>query len=57
MRLGWKPRKDLELSLIGQNLNDGACQAIEGLALAAEVTGTVLTCMPRTLNVQARLDF
>jgi iron complex outermembrane receptor protein len=57
MRLGWKPRKDLELSLMGQNLNDGACQSIAGLPLAAEVTGTVLTCMPRAVNLQARLDF
>lgn len=45
LRLAWKPRKDLELSLVGQNLNDGACDAYSGLTIALDYSKTVPTCM------------
>ena len=57
LRLGWKPRKNVELALIGQNLTDGECAALDGLALAYEISGSVVTCIPRVFGIQARLDF
>ena len=57
LRLAWKPRKDLELSLVGQNLNEGACDAYSGIAYPTDFSGTVPTCMPRTVYGQARWEF
>jgi len=57
LRLAWKLRKDLELSLVGQNLNDGACDAYSGLISAFDYSRTVPTCMPRAAYGQVRWDF
>ena len=57
LRLAWKPHKDLELSLVGQNLNDGACDAYSGLAAALDYWRTVSTCIPRSAYGQVRWDF
>lgn len=58
VRLGWKPRKDLELSLTGQNINNGACHALTGIPMASDVTtGTVASCLPRLVTLQALFAF
>lgn len=57
LRLAWKPRKDIELSLVGQNLNDGVCDAYSGIAYPTDYFGNVPTCLPRTVYGQARWDF
>lgn len=57
LRLAWKPRKDWEWSLVGQNLNDGACDAYSGLVVALDYSRTVPTCMPRSVYGQVRWDF
>jgi iron complex outermembrane receptor protein len=57
LRLGWKPRRNLELALIGQNLSNGECAALDGVALAFENNGSIISCMPRVVGVQARTDF
>lgn len=56
LRLAWKPGKDLELSLIGQNLNDGACDAYSGIAYPTDYFGNIPTCMARTVYGQVRWD-
>ncbi|CAK0782223.1 hypothetical protein CCP4SC76_8220001 [Gammaproteobacteria bacterium] len=57
LRLAWRPRKDLELSLTGQNLNDGACEAYSGLENVHSTENLIPTCQPRSLIGQFRLDF
>jgi len=57
LRLAWKPHKALELSLVGQNLNDEACAAYSGITDPLDYFGTVPTCMPLTVYGQARWDF
>lgn len=57
LRLAWKPHKDLELSLVGQNLNDDACDAYSGIANPTDYFGSVPTCMPRSVYGQARWEF
>lgn len=57
MRIAWRPQKNLELALIGQNLNDGACDAYTGIAAAEAMPKMLPTCMPRSLTAQMRLDF
>lgn len=57
MRIAWRPQKDLELALIGQNLNDGACDAYSGIPAAEALPKMLPTCMPRSLTAQLRLDF
>jgi iron complex outermembrane receptor protein len=57
LRLAWRPKKTLELSLTGQNLNKGTCDAYAGLAMVASETDAIPTCMPRTLLGQLRVDF
>jgi hypothetical protein len=57
LTISWRPQKDMELSLIGQNLNDGACDAYTGI-IAAEVLPRMLpTCAQRSLGAQMRLTF
>jgi iron complex outermembrane recepter protein len=53
----WRPRQNLELSLIGQNLNDGACGAYANVAGADIFPGLLPTCMPRSLSAQLRVNF
>jgi iron complex outermembrane receptor protein len=57
LRLAWKPSKAMELSLTGQNLNNGACDALAGLPLAATSSDLIPTCQPRSLVGQVRIDF
>ena len=57
LRLAWRPRKALELSLTGQNLNKGTCDAFAGLTLVASNTDAIPTCQPRSLVGQLRIDF
>lgn len=57
LRLAWKPSKALELTLTGQNLNNGACDALAGLPLAATSSDLLATCQPRSLTGQVRIDF
>lgn len=57
LRLAWRPIKTLELSLSGQNLNGGACDAYDGLALVASNTDAIPTCKPRSVVGQLRFDF
>lgn len=57
MRIAWRPQKNLELALIGQNLNDGACDAYTGIVAAEAMPKMLPTCMPRSLTAQLRLDF
>ena len=57
LRLAWRPKKALELSLTGQNLNKGTCDAFAGLTLVASNTDAIPTCQPRSLVGQLRIDF
>ncbi|EKD99101.1 MAG: hypothetical protein ACD_23C00129G0003 [uncultured bacterium] len=57
LRLAWRPSKTIELALIGQNLNDGACDAYAGLTSVETMPKMLPTCAPRSLAAQARLDF
>jgi iron complex outermembrane receptor protein len=57
VRLAWRPQKNLELALLGQNLNDGACDAYSGIVAAEALPKMLPTCMPRSLTAQMRLDF
>lgn len=57
LNISWRPQKNMEISLIGQNLNDGACDAYTGI-IGAEVLPRMLpTCAPRSLGVQMLLSF
>ncbi len=57
LRLGWTPSKGMAWSLVGQNLNQGSCDAYTGLALVASTADAIPTCQPRSLVAQLRLDF
>jgi iron complex outermembrane receptor protein len=57
LRLAWRPQKALELSLTGQNLNKGTCDAFAGLSIVASNADVIPTCQPRSLVGQLRLDF
>ncbi|MBU3898694.1 MAG: TonB-dependent receptor [Gammaproteobacteria bacterium] len=57
LRLGWTPRKNMAWSLVGQNLNQGSCDALSGSALVASNTGAIPSCQPRSLLAQLRLEF
>lgn len=56
-RIAWRPQKNVELALIGQNLNDGACDAYAGIIGAEAIPKMQPTCMARSLTGQIRLDF
>jgi iron complex outermembrane receptor protein len=57
LRVAWRPQKALELSLTGQNLNNGTCDALAGVLTASSNTGLIPTCQPRSLVGQVRIDF
>jgi iron complex outermembrane receptor protein len=57
LRVAWRPTRTLELSLAGQNLNNGACDALAGLPAAATNSDVIPTCQPRSLVGQVRIDF
>jgi len=57
LRMAWRPKKALELSLTGQNLNKGTCDAFAGLTLVASNSDVIPTCQPRSLVGQLRIDF
>ena len=57
LRLAWRLRTSLELALVGQNLNNGACDAYAGLAGVEALTKMLPTCMQRSVVGQVRLDF
>lgn len=57
LRLAWRPQKNVELALLGQNLNDGACDAYSGIVAAEALPKMLPTCLPRSLTGQIRLDF
>lgn len=56
-RIAWRPQKNVEFALIGQNLNDGACDSYAGIINAEALPKMLPTCMPRSLTAQIRLDF
>lgn len=57
LRLAWRPQKNVELALLGQNLNDGVCDAYAGIAGAEAFPKMLPSCAPRSLTGQIRLDF
>lgn len=57
LRMAWRPKKSLELSLTGQNLNAGACDAFVGLNMVASNADIIPSCQPRSLTGQLRMDF
>lgn len=57
LSFSWRPQKNLEFSLIGQNLNDGACDAYAGITGAEVLPKLLPTCMPKSLSGQVRLTF
>ncbi|OIP18310.1 MAG: hypothetical protein CO105_13845 [Comamonadaceae bacterium CG_4_9_14_3_um_filter_60_33] len=57
LRVGWTVRKNIELSLTGQNLNQGACDAYTGLPLVSSLLDLIPTCQPRSLTAQLRAEF
>lgn len=57
IRLGWTVRKNMELSLTGQNLNQGACDAYTGLPFVSSLVDVIPTCQPRSLTAQLRMEF
>lgn len=57
LRVAWRPQKNIELALVGQNLNDGTCDVYAGIAGAEAAPKTLPTCAPRSLTAQLRLDF
>lgn len=57
LRVAWRPRKNVELALLGQNLNDGVCDAYAGIAGVEANPKMLPTCAPRSLTGQIRLDF
>lgn len=57
LRLAWRPQKALELSITGQNLNGGACNAFAGLSIVASNADIIPTCVPRSLVARLRADF
>ncbi|MCX7179070.1 MAG: TonB-dependent receptor [Proteobacteria bacterium] len=57
LRAAWRPRKDVELSLAGQNLGDGECKAYDGLSVVRENENIIPTCQPRRIIGQVRFEF
>lgn len=57
LSISWRPQKNLEFSLIGQNLNNGACDAYAGIIGAEVLPKLQPTCAPRSLSGQMRLTF
>jgi iron complex outermembrane receptor protein len=57
LRVAWRARKDMELSLTGQNLGKGECKAYSGLLLARENENLIPTCQPRRVVGQIRFEF
>ena len=57
LRVAWRPKKDMELSLTGQNLQDRQCAAYSGRTFVRENINIVPTCQPRNLVAQARVEF
>lgn len=57
LRIAWRPQKNLELALIGQNLNNGACDPYAGIVGAEIFPKQIPTCAPRSLTGQLRLEF
>jgi iron complex outermembrane receptor protein len=57
LRLGWRPRKGLELSLTGQNLNDGECDSYADDAEILASPNILPTCQVRSVFGQVRVDF
>jgi iron complex outermembrane receptor protein len=57
VRIAWRPQKNLEFAVVGQNLNDGACDAYAGIGGAEALPKMLPTCTPRSLTGQVRLDF
>jgi iron complex outermembrane receptor protein len=58
LRLAWRPKRALELSVSGQNLTNGNCDALADLPMVPSTnTGVIPTCQPRSLVAQARIDF
>jgi iron complex outermembrane receptor protein len=53
----WKLQKYLEISLVGQNLNDGACDAYADIPDAKTFPMLLPTCTPRSLSAQLRMNF
>lgn len=57
LRIAWKPKKSMELSLTGQNLNAGACDAFAGTDIVATNTDVIPGCQPRSLTGKLNIDF
>lgn len=57
LRVAWRPKKGMELSVNGQNLRNSECDAYTGLTTARENENIIPTCLPRSLLGQARFEF
>ncbi|CAK0772404.1 iron complex outermembrane recepter protein [Gammaproteobacteria bacterium] len=57
LRWAWQPTKTVELSIVGQNLNNGACDAYAGLVDVRSNINIIPTCQPRSLIGQLRFNF
>lgn len=57
LHLAWQLQKGVELSLHGQNLTDGSCDAFDGVTSATTINGLVYTCRPRSIFGQLKVEF
>ncbi len=57
LRVAWRPKPSMELSLTGQNLNAGACDAFTGPGIVATNADVIPSCQPRSLTGKLSIDF
>jgi iron complex outermembrane receptor protein len=57
LSLIWRLQKNWDLTLVGQNLNNGACDAIIGVTALEAIPKLLPTCVPRSMSGQLRLNF
>lgn len=57
LRLGWRPRSDLELSLVGKNLLDDSHPEIAKFSGNSDSEGLIYTQVERSLTLQAKWRF
>lgn len=57
LRIAWKLKKSLALSLVGKNLTAGACDAFTGTNIVATNADVIPSCQPRSLTGKLHMDF
>ena len=57
MRVAWRPRQGLELSLTGQNLINSECDEYKRLLITRETENMIPTCQPRRVIGAMRIEF